>query len=362
MASGQTFGDNTAPNNTLEYWDSATTSTLNNYRGKLIDNISNTNAVLNKIMATEVYEAANGGKRIVEELMYEMSTADTYADYDDLPVTRTDGITQAEFVRCSAAVPIMYSGREMRQNRDKFQILNIVKNRIMQAEMGLKEFFGNGMLQGNGAAALATPKVSGTNSSTFIDPLAKIIHYAPSSSVNIGGIDQSAYSWWRNYSAESAATSDRAFLKELDHMYNLCSRGPGGPPNLILMDQTTYELFVNAFFTIYRIMAPDEPNLPFEAKKFKKAIVTWDEKVPDVYSGAVAATTYGTVYFINTAFLKLRYDTELNFTLLRDDKGIAFQKPINGDYRVAHIGWEGAMTCSQRRKFGVLGKIARTLT
>ncbi len=358
----QTFGDSGAPNNTLEYWDSVTSSTLNNYRKKLIDNISSLNAILMKLMGTDAYEPGGGGKRIVEELQYENSVMDSYSGYDDLPVTRTDGITQAEFVRASAAVPIMYSGQEIRQNRDKFQILNIIKNRIQQAEMGFKEGFGTAMLQGNGAAALATPKTSLTNSSVFIDPIAKMVSYVPSSSVLIGGIDQSTSTWWRNYQAESQATSGQALLFEFDHMYNLCSRGPGGPPNLVIMDQTTYELYVHAYFNAYRVMMPDMPNLPFEAKQFKKAMITWDEKIPDVYSGAVAATTYGTAYFLNTAFLKLRYDQDLNFELLRDEKGTAFQKPVNGDYRVAHMAWEGALTCSQRRKQGVIGKIARTLT
>jgi hypothetical protein len=60
--------------------------------------------------------------------------------------------------------------------------------------------------------------------------------------------------------------------------------------------------------------------------------------------------------------MKLRYDSSVNFEWLKDDKGVAFAKPINGDSRVGHMAWRGQITCSNRRKQGLLFGIPRTLT
>jgi hypothetical protein len=87
-----------------------------------------------------------------------------------------------------------------------------------------------------------------------------------------------------------------------------------------------------------------------------------DDKVPDVYSGTISAATYGSAFFINSAFFKLIYERESDFVLLKDENGKSFQKPVNGDSRVAHIAWMGNTTVSNRRKQGVMGKIARTLS
>jgi hypothetical protein len=97
-----------------------------------------------------------------------------------------------------------------------------------------------------------------------------------------------------------------------------------------------------------------------------------DDKVPDYYSdtigtlsgGSVDPTTltYGTAIFLNSKFFKIRYWPQRDFELLKDENGKGFVKPINGDSRIGHIGWMGNDTISNRRKHGVLAKIARTLT
>ena len=90
--------------------------------------------------------------------------------------------------------------------------------------------------------------------------------------------------------------------------------------------------------------------------------VVMDEKVPDVSGNLVVTTTKGSGFFINSKFFKLRYHPSRNFEMLKDENGKTFAKPINGDSRVGHIGWMGNLTCNNRRKQGVIGNIARTLT
>jgi hypothetical protein len=97
-----------------------------------------------------------------------------------------------------------------------------------------------------------------------------------------------------------------------------------------------------------------------------------DDKVPDVANGIVptlsggsgdpASLVNGTGYFLNPQFFKMIYEEDSDFKMLEDDAGKTFQKPVNGDSRVGHMAWMGNTVVNNRRKQGVLGKIARTLT
>ena len=100
------------------------------------------------------------------------------------------------------------------------------------------------------------------------------------------------------------------------------------------------------------------------------AKVIMDDKVPDAFSNFAAqpvggvvsptALTYGTMYFLNQNFFKVRYAPERNWDMLTDENGRVFAKPIQGDSRLGHIGWMGNNTVNNRRKQGVLAKIARS--
>ena len=373
-----TFGSTSAPSNISEYMDSVFGISLANYRKELTDNIGASNAFLNEIIKSGSYEAADGGTWIQEPLMYGLAPSDSYSGYDELSTLPTDGITDAIFDWRQNATAVVYSMKEVILNQRR--IVDIVASRIKQAEMGSQENFAQAIMwgaQANGGASLVTPRISSINGSSNIEPLNEFVRFDPTSATNpnVGNIDQSVAgnSWWRNRTKTSGAADYVTFILEMENMYNQCALGSGGPPNLILMDQVSYELFIMAFFFRYRIMPGDVPtDFPFEAKKFKNAIVVMDDKVPDAYSdlaptaqnvgGVSSGLTYGTAYFLNTKFFKLRYHPERDWDFLTDENGKKFQKPLNGDSRAGHIAWMGNTTINNRRKQGVLAKIARTLT
>jgi hypothetical protein len=366
-----TFGPSTAPNVITQYLDSVFSLSLPNYRKKLIDNIGASNAVLHEIMKGDSYESADGGTYIQEQLMYALAPMDSYDGYDELSTLPTDGITAAQFEWRQLASPIVYSMKEVIQNQHR--LLDLVDARISQSELGIQEGWAQAFMWGAvpQGGALTSARTSVANGSTSIDPLAKLIAYN-SSSLTVGAIPESANPWWRCQSATSAATTYSAYLYELENMYNTCALGTGGPPNLILMDQVSYQLWVHAYWAVFKTH-PDAvgQEYPFVAKKFMGAKVVMDDKVPDAFSGTIGtqvggrvttAPTYGTAYFINTKFFKIRYHPSRDFELLKDENGKSFVKPLNGDSRVGHIGWMGNVTCNNRAKQGVLAKIARTLT
>lgn len=368
-----TFGSTSAPSSITTYLDSVFAQSLANYSKKLIDNIGASNALLHKILQSGNYKVANGGTYIAENLMYALSPSDSYDGYDELSTATTDGIGQTQWEWRQIATPISYSMKEVIQNMQK--LTDLVESKIMQAEMGIQEGWAQALMFGNvpNGGLMTSPRTSLTNASLNIEPLPKLIAYN-STSLTVGNISEAApNTWWRNKSATSTATTYTAFMGELLNMYNLCANGSGGAPDLILMDQVTYQLFTMAYLTYFKTNAGAAGNeFPFVASKFMNATVVMDDKVPDVYNGTIptltggagdpASLTNGTAYFINTKFFKVRYAPGRDFEMLKDENGKTFAKPINGDSRVGAIGWMGNVTVSNRRKHGVLGKIARTLT
>jgi len=374
MASGLTFGTSSAPNNITTYLDSVFSTSLANYSKSLKDNIGASNAFLYDLLASDMYMGADGGTYITEQLMYALAPMDSYAGYDEMSTLTTDGITQVQFDWRQMASPISYNMLEVVQNQHK--IIDLVDARIKQSEMGIKEGWAQAFMWGaaTSGGALYNPRTSPVNGSSSIDPLPRIISYDVTSSRQVGGIDQSLQSWWRNHTKTSSATTYSAYLFEIQRMYNTCALGTGGPPTHILMDQISYENFLNAYFSVFKAH-PDalDGAYPFVGKKFLNAKVIMDDKVPDYYSGTIGTlvggsvdpespTTYGTAIFINKDFFKVRYWPQRDFELLKDENGKGFVKPINGDSRVGQIGWMGNLTCSNRRKHGVLAKLNRTLT
>jgi hypothetical protein len=376
-----TFGSQTAPNNITTYLDSVFATSLANYRKTLIDNIGATNALLYDLIKGETYEEADGGTYIAEELMYALAPADSYDGYDELSTLPTDGITQAQFEWRQVASPIVYNTKEVIQNQHR--IVNLVKARIQQSELGIQENWAQAFLWGAGAGQMTVPRTSPVNGSYHVEPLPKLISYntagtdfignaaATGTPLTVGGIPEATNTWWQNHWGTSAATTYSGFMYELESLYNTVSLGTGGPPTHIFLDQQTYQNFIHAYFAIYKANADAlNDEYPFIGKKFLNAKVIMDDKVPDVFSnkpgvqtGGVVSTgsmTYGTCYDVNSKFFKIRYHPSRNWEMLKDENGNTFAKPINGDSRVGHVGWMGNVTINNRRKHGVIGKFLRT--
>lgn len=358
-----TYGTSGAPSqNTINY-DSILGTSLFNYRRTMTDNISKSNPYFFKIKENGQYEDEDGGVAIQMPLMYGLASADTYSGYDTLNTDPTDGITNAFWDWRQLAVPISISRLEERQNAASHRMVKLMEAKMQQAEIGVQEFFAKQLLQGNAMMGgnVYDPYVSARNGSYGIEPMSKLIANDPTSSSiqpTVGNINQSTQSWWRNQVTNSALTTSStptAFLLEADNIYNNCTKGAGGPPDLILTDQRTYQIWRAAYFAQYRRTADSDKNYPFENFRFNKAVVMWDEFMVDSYSNSTTIT-YGTAFFINTKFSKIVYDKESNFI------NTPFVKPANQDAKVAHILWMGNSCISQRRKLGVWNKLPATLT
>lgn len=357
-----TYGSASAPGqNTINY-DAILSTSLFNYQRTLVDNISKANAYFYKIQENGLYEDEDGGVAIQIPLMYALGTADWYSSYDTLNTDPMDGVTSAFFDWRQMSVPISISRLEERKNSTTDRIISLIETKIAQAELGIKEKFSKAILQGSiagGGSSLVTADTSNINGASGIDPLPLLVNVTANSSTKVGNLDGSVNTWWQNQSTTSSLTSANKssdLIFELDTIYNNCSKGPGGPPDIAMCDPTTYQLIRTAYYQVYRRQMDSDNNFPFENIRFNRTLIFWDEFVPDAYTGVASTATYGTLYFLNSQFMGIKYDKETNFV------SRPFQQPVNQDARVAHILWMGNQYISNRRKQGVYCKIPRSLT
>lgn len=356
-----TFGSSSAPSQVITNLDALFSQSLAKIQKSMSDEISSANAFFHLLKEAGYYDGEDGSTDIRQPTMYALATGDTYSGYDELADSPIDGVTQSVWEWRMMAVPISYSMEEVIKNKEK--IIDLVDTKMEQASLGFQEMWPTHFFQGAGAAALFTPRTSPINGSSSIEPIGKLIDFDPTASRSIGNIPQNSATWWRNRTKTSGATDLTSLLFEATNLYNTCSRGSGGAPDLMLMDQVTYEAMVNAIYLKWRKTDSNEnKNYPFEYTKFKNAKMVWDEKMVDAYSGLTNTDTYGTIYFINTKFFRAKYIKGREFDMLKDDNGKTFSKPLKGDSRLGHMAWMGQVCIRNRRKHGVLGKVARTFT
>lgn len=344
----------------LDY-DALLTTTLFNVRRKLEDTISTSNALLYMLKNKEEKgwnEISSVGERKEIPLMYALQTPDSYSGYDLITPVPIDGITAAFWDWRQAANTVSISRKEERQNSGEARILNLLESKVKQAELGFDDFFGRTFWQGNGpnsATAITTPWTSPVNASLFIDPIPKLIAFDPTASVVIGNINQATYTWWRNQTLDfTGITTYAAFLTKLRRLNNLCSKGPGGPPNLHACDQFVYETYEAALASMHQNPSYNKADIPFDNIAFKGKPLVWDEFVPDAKNGTIASipvATSGSWYMFNTKFWSIEVDKETNFM------NTPFERPVNQDAKSSMILWLGASCVSNRRKQGVGGGI-----
>jgi hypothetical protein len=140
----------------------------------------------------------------------------------------------------------------------------------------------------------------------------------------------------------------------LRRMYNYCSRGSGGSPDLVVMDQVAHETYENALDDKIRYSNTKMADMGFDNIKLRGATCIWDEQVPDIYTGT-AAITVGTAFFINTDFYKLMIDSETDIITT------PFVEPENQTAKTAKVLFMGQACVSNMRKHGVIGGVSQTI-
>ena len=363
-----------SPGSITQNLDTVLTLAFANAGNTIFDNISRNNALFYEAKKNGMYEGIDSVEPYIEvPLMYGLGTMEWYDGWDTLNTQPTEGITAAVYPWRQAACAAGYNRREARVTSGN-KIKEISKVKIEQAQLTMIDGFNKAFFWGNVQAPggnLYTPIVSSTTSRSGIEPIGEMVYYQSGAqytqvtdSLTVGGLNQNTNAWWANWCVDAGATGANittlvGFLNAIDQMIEMTNQGVGGQVDLIICDPTTRRLLNSAYYNSYRRLMGKDNDYPFDNLLFRGARVVSDQDVANVAGNSIdtsLATGKGTMYFLNSKFYKLKYDKECNF-MLTD-----LQKPVNQDGKVGHVMWMGNGMMTNRRKHGVMGNIARTLT
>lgn len=322
------------------------TTTLRNRSGKLADNVTRNNALLNRLKERGKAKPFSGGRTIVQELEYAMNgTYRRYSGYETLNISPSDVFTAAEFPIRQAAVAVSISGLEMLQNNGKEAIIDLLESRIGNAE----RTFMNSLSADAYSDGTATGQING---------LQALISASPGSGT-IGGIDRGSWQFWRNiaYSAVTnggAAATSANIQRYMNNVALQLVRGNEGP-DLIVADQNYYQLFLESMQAIQRVTDDRTAALGFTGLKYYGAGRSVDVVLDGGFQGfatdpgGIGGAPTNTMYFMNTNYIHYRPHRDRNMVPLDPDRF-----SVNQDAMVKLIGWAGNMTISNARLQGVL--------
>lgn len=312
-------------------YDSLLSTTLNNYRRTLEDNIFNTMPLLFWLKNRK--KILDGGAKILVALLYgKNETVKSYAGYEALDVAPQEGITSAEFNWKQVAGSISISRIEERKNSGQSRIINLLESKIMQCEISLQDAITT-MLFADGTG----------NDSKDILGLAAIVADAPSTGI-LGGIDRAGTgnSWWQNYSVAGTKTTTAfdTLQAKMRTAYNTVSKG-NDHPDLAIADQASYEGYESTLVAQKRFSDTKMADAGFENLKFKGSVVTFDDACPNT-------TLLGRMYFLNSKYLQWTVDAQTDFLTT------PFVRPDNQDAKTAQILLYANLVISNCARQGVI--------
>ena len=303
------------------------TTTLRNRTGKLADNVTTNNAILNRMEQKGSLQTADGGRTIVQELEYaENASAQWYAGYQTVNISPSDVFSAAEFDWKQLSVAVTASGLEVDvQNTGEEAIIKLLASRIKNAERTMSN-----------KLALAMYADGTGSSGKELGGLQLLIADDPTSGT-VGGINRATWSFWRNQvfdcsSDGGAAMSNANVQGYLNTIYNRTVR-QNDYCDLIMADANYYGFFENSLQMIQRITNPDMAKLGFVTLKYKGSDVVLDGG----YGGNCPANH---MYGLNTDFIKFRPHSRRNMVPLDTVNS------INQDAMVKLIVFAGNMTLS----------------
>lgn len=311
-------------------------TTFRLHRREITDNVSRNNALLNRLMKKGKIDLEDGGYEIAIPLDYaQNSTYQRYSGYDALNISASDVISAAKFDWKQAAVNVVASGLELRQNSGKNGIIKLAKARTTNA---IRTFKNN----------LSSDAYSDGTATNQINGLQAIV--ADAGTGTVGGIVSGTFTFWKNIVQSAAAplqgggaVTVSATTIEGQIMLPLwleLTRG-GDNPDLIVASNDWFSFFEASQVPIKRYNDTQTAEAGFTSMKYKSADVLFDGGSK---GGGIPAAH---MYFLNTDYLGMTVHQDANMTTLD-------QKTANNqDAVVIPIIWQGNLTVSNRSLQGV---------
>ena len=305
------------------------TTTLRNHPTEVADNVSANNALYSRLKKRGKIKALSGGYEIVRPLDYaENSTYQRYSGFDTLNVNASDVLTAAKYDWVQAAINVVASGRELRMNSGKEQLIDLAAARLKNAQ---RTAANNMSIDLYSSGALANQ----------MGGLAQIIQ--TNGQGTVGGINSTTYTFWRNKFLEATGTNlvTKANIKGfMNTLYLDLVRG-SDKPDLIVSSHDFFAMYWESLQDLQRYAESDSATAGFKSLKYVDADVIFD-------SNTNFATNAERMYFLNTNYLEMVEHRDARWTTM-DEK-----MSVNQDGVVIPLLWMGNLTVSNRSLQGIL--------
>jgi hypothetical protein len=300
------------------------TTTIQSRTRKIADNVTKNNALYMRLDQRGNRKPFSGGNVIYQELSFAQNTnGGWYSGYDLLPVAASDVLSAAEFTIKQLACPVTMSGLEEIQNAGKEQMIDLLEARITVAESTMANLMAEGVY-GNGTT-FAGKSLTGLGAAVPVDP----------TTGTYGGIDRNAWPFWQSkVTTAGAALTASTIQAAMNAMWARLVRGTDRP-DLIVMDNAMWALYMASLQAQQRFTQPDVGNLGFPSIKFMDADVVLD-------GGIGGFATANTIFFLNTKYIFLRPHSARDMVPLNPNKRYA----VNQDAEVSILAWAGNLTTS----------------
>ena len=309
-------------------------TTIQSRSGELADNLTQNNAILQRLNSKGNVRPFSGGNVILEEIFYDDTTtnnANSYSGYEVLNITPDSPISAAQYKIAQYAASVTMSGLEMLQNSSKEAIIDLIDGRMQVSEARLLNRI-SGDLYGDGTG----------NGGKNVDGLAAAVAVSPTTGT-YGGINRANFTFWRNQ-ITTGATSTTMLAKMTEAAIKQI-RGTD-KADLYIAGNNMYQFFVNALQAIQRITTEESGAAGFASLKFYGGGTSADV----VLGGGIGAQETATyMYLLNTNYIFFRPHKERNFVPIGGER-----QAINQDAIVKLYGFAGNMTTSNAQLQGLL--------
>lgn len=303
-------------------YDQITAVTQRKYIPKLVDNIFDSDPLLKRSKEKGWYQAVDGGTSIFQPLMYaQVTAAGSYSPTSTLDTTDNDIFTAAEYAWKYYYANVTLSGADMHKNMGDAQVLDFVKQKVMAAEMTLKDKIGDGIYSTGGT-------------STDIGGLRLIVDTGNT----VGAIDQATYSWWQASTEDSSTTT--LSISALQTAYNAASIN-GKSPSVIVATRANFNRFYALLQPAQRFVDESSAKAGFSSLFFNGCPFIVSAKCPSSH-----------IFMLNEEFLHLYHHPK------RDFAADPFIKSSSQDLQTMKVFWMGNLGSSNNRMHGKLSAVA----
>jgi hypothetical protein len=310
-----------------EQIDNLYTTTWQNMKSKIADSVFDGSPFWFWLKAHGGLDSVVGGRFLTEPIRYAASDNVTFITKgDSVSLSDKEFLTTAKDDWKYMVDTIVRFGIDDQQNRGKNQIISLMRAKLDNSKDSLVD-----QMEVRLCGAAGANQYNGLQDIVADDPTTGTVH----------NINRATYSWWRNQyrtmTTVAFNTSDNG-VTYMQNMVNRCAKNlRQDAPDIIVSAQDPFEYYWLATLEQRRIHNKTLGDAGFQNVEFMGIPIVWSPQITDK------------MYFLNTRFLKFKYDPSMNFDMTKWK-----EIPDQVNDRAAQVILAGNLMTSRSRVHGVL--------